>query len=154
MDNAYPEGDAQSQVSAIQFRLARKFMYEEKYRNDARLLNTFIDFANHAPDAIQVYGFCYSNKIALKLPRFWCNYASAFIYKGLYHKAMKVVSKALLIFPDYRPFKGLKLEIVKLINQADTAPPVVQNVRSVGNTLASDARQDLRQKPARQALGN
>lgn len=157
MDNAYPEGDAQSQVSTIQFRLARKFMKDDKleqYRNDPRLLNTYIDFANHAPDATQVYGFCYSKRIALKLPRFWDNYAHAFIYKGMYTKAMKTVENACKIFPDYRPFKGLKLEIIKLINQAETAAPVVQNLRSVGSTLGGDVRQDPRQKPARPVLGN
>lgn len=72
----------------------------------------------------------------------------------MYHKALKTVEKACKIFPDYRPFKGLNLEIIKLINQAETAPPAAPIVRSVGSTLGGDVRQDPRQKPARPALGN
>ena len=143
MEDAYPEGDYLSNVGVLQFRLIKRFQDVEKYKQDSRLLDIFLNLAHHSTHATEIFSYCYHHNIVTCFSTFWLHWINSYIYLQKFDRALKVCNKAIELFKETSRFKSMKVQILHLMNasSASNAENLI-NVRRTGDQLSIDSSQN------------
>ncbi len=105
VEQTFARGGKEGDLKPLLEKCIANFKGNEQYNQDERHLEIWIKFANHSPNALEVYNFIHNASLFDMLPKFYIEWAWELEQVGNYKKAeqtFKIAKKAIVGPPEAR----------------------------------------------------
>ncbi|XP_027149152.1 mitotic spindle checkpoint protein BUBR1 isoform X1 [Coffea eugenioides] len=148
VQEAFPAGGDSSGLVVIYEQCVRSFWHQDRYKDDLRYLNVWLEYAANCIDAQVIYSFLEANKIGLTHASFYISFALHMESKNKTRTANEIFNRGISM--NARPIEKLKAAYKKFLNRSMRRSIAVEEdrtenqfpLRSFGTVLATGERRN------------